>query len=296
MVTLKICVTGGSGFIGKSLVNRLISANHQVTVLDIIEPDDKRLDFRKIDLTNHEKTEEVLKGFDVVYHMAGGTLVSTMKNPIMSLNSTLMGTANVLDACITNRIKKLIYASSASVYTGFAEDTLVDESMISHPFKTELFGGLKILAEKLVFEFTKKNDLDFVILRIGPVFGSDKRCSSIINDFVLHILNKQTFKIWGDGKRKLQSTDVEDVAKGCLLSINSSKEIYNIISPERYSILQMAEMLKEKYGLLYTFDTSKPSGQIYPHISSEKAVKMLGWDHIPFSSSIDNIVKILKAN
>lgn len=294
MVSLKICVTGGSGFIGKSLVNALISANHEVTVFDVIEPNDKNLDFKKIDLTNREKTEDVLKGFDIVYHMAGGTLVSTMKNPIVSLNSTLIGTANVLSASIKNNIGKIIYASSASVYNGFPEEQVVDETMISHPFDTELFGGFKILGEKLVFEFTKKSNLDYVILRIGPVFGADKRCSSIINDFVSHMLNKQTFEIWGDGKRKLQSTDVEDVAKGCLLSINSSKEIFNIISPERYSILQIAEMLKEQHRLSYTFDSTKPSGQIYPHISSEKSVKMLNWSHTPFSNSIDNMIKVLK--
>ena len=288
---MKICVTGGSGFIGSSLVNSLVSSNYEVTVLDIFEPENKELDFNKIDLTNQEKTDEVLQGFDVVYHMAGGTLVSTMKNPIVSLNSTLIGTANVLHACIKNKIDKIIYASSASVYNGFPEDKLVDETMISHPFKTELFGGFKILGEKLVFEFTQKNELDYVILRIGPVFGADKRCSSIINDFISHVLNKQTFTIWGDGKRKLQSTDVEDVAKGCLLSISSSKEIYNIISPERYSILEIAKMLKEKHGLSFTFDPNKPSGQIYPNISSEKATRMLNWKQTPFSASLDHIIE-----
>ena len=132
---------------------------------------------------------------------------------------------------------------------------------------------------------------DYDVLRIGPVFGADKRCSSIINDLITHILNKQDFKIWGDGKRKLQPTDVEDVSAGCLLSINSSKEIYNIISPERYSIQQIAEILKEQYGLSYSFDSSKPSGQIYPHISSEKAEKMLNWNKTPFSTSIKLIIE-----
>tara|TARA_B110001454_G_C12714830_1_gene432201 strand:- start:1775 stop:2656 length:882 start_codon:yes stop_codon:yes gene_type:complete len=293
---MKICVTGGSGFIGKSLVNALISANHEVTVLDIIESDNKNVNFKKIDLTNHEKTVDVVKGYDIIYHMAGGTLVSTIKNPIVSLNSTLMGTANILSASIKNNIGKIIYASSASVYNGFPEEQLVDETMISHPFNTELFGGFKILGEKLVLEFTKKNELDYTILRIGPVFGADKRCSSIINDFILHILNNQTFEIWGDGKRKLQSTDVEDVARGCVLSINSSKEIFNIISPERYSILQIAEILKEKHGLSYTFDPTKPKGQIYPHISSGKSEKMLNWSHTPFLNSINNMIQILKSS
>jgi len=294
VVNLKICVTGGSGFIGKSVVKSLISANYEVTVVDIIEPEDKNIDFKKIDLTNLEKTEEGLKGFDVIYHMAGGTLVSTMKNPIVSLDSTLMGTANVLSASIKNNIEKIIYASSASVYNGFPEEKLVNETMISHPFNTELFGGYKILGEKLIFEFTKKSNLDYVILRIGPVFGSDKRCSSIINDFISFALNKQTFEIWGDGKRKLQSTDVEDVANACTLSINSSKEIFNIISPERYSILQIAEMLKEKYELSYTFDKTKPKGQIYPHISAEKSKNMLNCDYTLFSDSLENMIKNLK--
>ena len=148
-------------------------------------------------------------------------------------------------------------------------------------------GGIRTVEASM----QENTELDYVVLRLGPVFGIDHTCTSVICDLVNSIMKKQAFEIWGNGQRKLQPTYVEDIAMGCLLSLKCSNEIFNIISPERYSIVQIAKMLKEQFSLEYYTDKTKPDGQKYPNISANKAINTLKWKNTPLISAIKEIVE-----
>lgn len=295
MVKLRVCVTGGAGLIGQPIVRRLVAAGHDVSIMDIKQCSIPGADSIICDLTSYEQVESTVRNFDVVVHLAGSVLDSTRKNPPVAINVSLVGTANLLQSCIKNKIHKVVYASSASIYNGISENAIVDESVISHPFHTELLGTVKMMGERLIYEYAKNWNLQYVVLRIGPVFDASERCTSIICDFIKAGLRKRTFSIWGSGQRLLQPTDVEDVAEGCLLSINSVNKIYNVISPDRYSILQIAQIMKEKFGFDYSLDPDKPDGQTYPYISSKKISEDLKWRHTPLVLALERIVTNYKS-
>lgn len=270
-------------------MKKLLSAGHAVTVFDIVRDEVPGAEFRTADLTNYDQTEQALRGSDVVYHLAGSVLESTKKNPPLAIDVSLVGTANILQACYKLGIKKILYASSASVYHGIPEDKTVDETVVAHPFDTELFGAVKILGERLVYEYARSKGLEYVILRIGPVFGEGDRCTSIICDLVKEGIRGKSFGIWGDGRRLLQPTDIDDIAEGCSISLDSKDEVYNVISSERYSILEIAEIVRQRHGFSYHLETDKPNGQTYPYISPLKLMS-LGWTATPLTQSIDKLV------
>jgi nucleoside-diphosphate-sugar epimerase len=287
---MKICVTGGAGLIGQPVVKKLVQAGHKVTILDIVQCNIPGCTYVLTDITNYKDMEAALKGQDMVFHIAGSVLESTRKNPPVAMDISIVGTANVLQACIKNNIGKIVFASSASIYHGIAESRTVDESMISHPFEAELLGTVKMLCEKLIYEYTTNARLSYVILRIGPVFGASERCTSIICDFIKAGTKKQIFSIWGDGRRLLQPTYVEDVAEGFLFAMDSKNEIYNLISPDRYSIREIAQLFRENFGFDYKLEPDRPGGQTYPYISSRK-LQNTGWKHTSFIDAVSRIIE-----
>lgn len=287
---MKICVTGGAGLIGQPVVKKLVKAGHRVSVLDIVKCDLQGSEFVLTDITNCQDVEKELKGYDVVVHIAGSVLESTRKNPPSAMDVSVVGTANILQACVKNNIDKVIFASSASIYHGIAESTPVDESVISHPFEAELFGTVKMLCEKLIYEYAKSSGISYVVLRIGPVFGAHERCTSIVCDFIKAVKAGQIFSIWGDGRRLLQPTYVDDIAEGFLAAMDSKNEVYNVISPDRYSILEMAGLFKEHYGLEYRLEPDRPGGQTYPYISPAR-LQRKGWQHTPFLEAVGKIIQ-----
>ena len=108
---MKIAVTGGSGFIGTTLVKKLTDMGHKVVIVDIVEPETKSdIDVKITDIVDFQQTKAALKGVDVVYHLVGMVVNTTRKNPYKAILLHSQGTANVIEACRANNIKKMLYA------------------------------------------------------------------------------------------------------------------------------------------------------------------------------------------
>lgn|GEM_PF-1861858 len=291
---MKVAVTGGSGFIGTRLVKKLIDVGHKVVVIDLIEPETKSdVNVRITDLMDFQQTKAALKGVDVVYHLAGMVVNTTRKNPYKAVLLHSEGTVNVIEACRTNDIKKMFYASTFYVYDGISEKMLVNEETPLDILNMELFGSTKLLGEAIIKDYSRKYGLEYVIFRFGSAYGTG-RCSNVILTFIDLGLKGEPIEVWGQGKRRNQYTFVDDIAEGCLLAMDRTNETYNLISPEETSTGELAELLKKKYGFEVVYNTIQKEGPSMPYMSSRKAILELGWKTTPLEKSIDQIMSGIK--
>ena len=291
----KILITGGTGFIGTELTKAL-KKNHEVVAVgrDIknIKNPVSGVKYVECDIRNPVEVKKIVGGMDYVYHLAALLDESLHKNLLFDVNAE--GTLNVLEACVRNGVQKVVYASSFYVYDGLPNNITVDEKSRSTIFNAEMFGVVKLMGERLIEEYNRKFGLNYVILRYGPVYGPHERCSCVIYEFIKEGLKGNPIVIWGRGKRKNQYTYVNDIVDGSVKALNISDETFNLISPERLSIREIAQLLHEKYGFKVTFDTEKPEGPSMPYISPEKAIKRLGWKPLTLKEGIDRTIKALQ--
>jgi UDP-glucose 4-epimerase len=281
-----IGVTGGSGFIGSRLIKKLIEKNYEVVNIDIVPPNNNKINFIKADITDLNQIKNALKNIDLLFHFAGSTVEKSRKKTYESFILDVLGTLNVLEACKVNGVNKIIFASSFYVYDGLDPKMVVNEITPLEPRNMELFGASKLMCESLIFDYSRKYQLKYVILRIGPVYGWGN-CTSVIKTFIEAALSGQPIEVWGKGERKNQYTFIEDVVEGCILAMNKDNEVYNLISPEYVSIKEIAQILKDKYGFEVVFNPIQKEGPSMPYISPLKAMTELKWNYTPLEKGIE---------
>ena len=291
---MRICITGGLGFIGSYIVRELIRQGYKTVILDIRHgeiPEGAELIIT--DVTDFEQVLHAINEVkpDVVYHLAGTILNIARKNTYLAVRLDVLGTANVLEACIRCGVSKVLYASSFYVYDGISSDRQVTEQDHGDIFVMEMFGVAKLIGERLVHEYASRHGLKYVILRYGPVYGPHERCSCVIYEFIKEGLAGKPIVVWGKGKRKNQYTYVEDIARGCVKALPFENETFNLISPQRVSIREIATILSQKYGFKVVYDLSKNEGPSMPYISPRKAINRLNWKPIELKEGIDRTIE-----
>ena len=293
---MKIAVTGGAGFIGSRLVEKLTRKGHTTSVIDIITPENNGgFSFKKTDITDLEATKRAIAGNEVVYHLAGAVLDGVRRSPYAGTELNVSGTLNVLEACRTSDVKKIIFASTFYVYDGIDPTVIVDENTPLNSNRMELFGASKLIGENLVRTYCQKYGLQFVILRFGSAYGSGN-CSNIVKVFLESGMNGKPAVVWGRGHRWNQYTFVDDIADGCVLSLEGKNEIFNLISLEQTTIKELASLAKELTNLETKFDLSKKDGTSMPYMSSEKARVKLNWRPIALRDGIQRTIDEMRAH
>jgi len=296
---MKIAVVGGSGFIGKQLVRSLCHEGHEVKILDI------RADERDVpsgatisqcDIGNYDEARNAIRGSEAVFHLVGTVLNAARKNPHLAVELDCIGLANVLEACVKEKVSKVMYASSFYVYDGLSADIAVSEKDQPGILSAEMFGAVKMMGEKLVYEYSRIHKLEYVVLRFGPAYGPDPRCTSVIYDFLKAGLQGLPLVVWGSGSRKNQYTYVNDIATASTSALRYSNEVFNIISPQQLSLRDTAEALSRDHGFKAQYDLSKPEGPSLPYISASKAIKELAWKPTTLSEGVDETIKAIQSH
>ena len=294
---MRVAVTGGLGFIGSCIVEKLLKHGHSVLVIDIrTGKAPEGAEVRLADVTNFDQMVQLLDDIDVIYHLANTTLSIARRQPRLTVDLDILGTTNVLEACVINDVEKIIYASSFYVYDGLPCNLQVDENWHSDIFKTEMFGVAKLVCERLILEYNRLYGLRYVILRYGSVYGLGDRCTSVIFEFVKAGIRGDPLVIWGSGERKNQYTYIEDIAEGSVRALSFENEIFNLISPEYVRIRQVAKLLSEKYGFKVTYDLSKQEGPFMPYISPKKAVDKLRSNPATLKEGIEKLILGINLN
>lgn len=247
---MNILVTGGAGFIGRYLVEHL--NNNHITIYDNLSNSDmekisflisRGVNFIKGDILDFEKLVESSKNVDVLVHLAAKLDVAeSVMNPKDTININLNGTINVLKCCIQNKIKKIIFASSAAVYGD--HENIISEKSVTVPLSP--YGKSKIDAEIQIRKFADEFGFGAIILRLFNIYGKGQndQYAGVISKFLKNISENKPLIIYGDGNQSRDFVSVYDVIKAIECSISSGNSgTYNIASGKSISINELAEMI-----------------------------------------------------
>lgn len=274
---MRICVTGGSGFIGKAVAKELKEASYDVSILDIVTPGNhlKGVPFIKADITDFSSLKNALKDFEVVYHIAGLFAETANSDPYQAALINYMGTANVLESCRLNGIEKIIFASTFLIYDG--KDGHVDEDTPIDPRGLSIFASSKLFAEELIKSFSKKYGIKYVILRYGSVFGPGGG-TNVIRTFIEQAFRRENISVWGEGKRARQFVCVNDSAKGSRLALSQDNDTFNLAGSRLISNREVLEKIRDIIpSIKYSFELDKKERVDTYVISIKKAQEKMGW-------------------
>ncbi len=265
----KVLVTGGTGLIGREIVNILCANNAEVTVvsLDKININNQAKHLFG-DLTEYSFCKEVTKGMDYVFHVAGikGSVDVTIENPASFFVPLLMFNTNVLEACRINNVKKAVYTSSIGAY-GPAEIFIEGQNEEDPPM--DMYPGwAKRMAEMQIKAYkTQYNLNNFSIVRPCNVYGPgdnfDPKNAMVIPTLMQRIYNRENpVVVWGDGSAIRDFAFSKDVAEGVIQAMyyGTNSSYVNLGSGKGYSIKELVSTLNEFIDFNYEFDTSKSSG------------------------------------
>jgi len=253
----KILVTGGAGFIGSNLVNRLVKQNHDVKIIDNftrgkmsnISHLKNKIKIIKGDIRNIKTIKECVKDVDYIFHEAACVSVSeSIKYPMMINDVNINGTLNILIAARDSNIKKVIYASTCAVY-GNVKKIPIKEDSNTDPLS--IYALTKFFGEEYCKIFYKLYGINIVILRYFNVYGPKQSYNSspytaVIPNFITKMLNGEQPTIYGDGEQARDFVFIEDIVDANILAMNVKKingEVFNIGSGTSTTINELVKKI-----------------------------------------------------
>ena len=258
---MKYLVTGGAGFIGSNIVAELVARGEKVRVLDNFStgrrenllPFLDKIELIEGDLTDLETTREAVERMDFVLHQGAlPSIPRSVEHPIGSNNANVSGTLNLLVASKDAKVKRIVYASSSSVYGNSSKLPKV-ETMNPSPLSP--YAVSKLTGEYYCQVFYRIYRLETVILRYFNVFGINQdpnsTYSAVIPKFVSYMLRKKSPIIFGDGLQSRDFTFVSNVVKANLMATQSDSavgEIINIASGQSYTLLDVIAKINSLSG------------------------------------------------
>lgn len=279
-----VVVTGGSGFIGTHVAERLGTANN-VSIIDTREPSENRFNFIKGTVLNPDEMTRAMEDCDVVVHLAGVVGVErTESNPISTLDVNIQGTRNILEACRANGVAKIIFASSSEIY-GQAFRLPVKESVQPKPISA--YGLSKLVGEEYIRSFSALYGMRYTILRLFNVYGPGQSSDFVIPRFVSSALRGEPITIHGDGTQIRSFCHVRDVSNSVLLATDKGDDQILNIGNDRQpvTINELAETIvsiaHSKSSLVHTpiwHSGRKRQREVFRRIPDiAKASRILGY-------------------
>lgn len=279
---MKVLVTGGSGFIGSHVVDKLRDKGVEVRVFDMVMPNYRKdIEFYQGSLLSLDDVRMALNGIEAVFHLAAVADVKyVFQEPHYAESINVRGTINVLEALRLNGfIKRVIYGSTTWVYSE-AEGNRVDELTSLHA-PTHLYTATKLAGEYYCQAYSKLYGLEATILRYGIPYGPRARDGAVVPIFVKKALSGEPLTIAGDGSQFRKFVYVEDLAEGNVLALQSvaKNKIYNLDGTEKVTIKEIAESIHDIIGgVKIEYVPARPGDFSGKEVSSERAKSELGWE------------------
>jgi len=291
---MKIFVTGGAGFIGSNLVDKLISRGDTVTVYDNLSSGKKeflkhhlnneKFNFVKADLMNLPKLKEAIKDHDVVFHIAANPFVRLGERQTkLDLEQGPIATYNLLEAMRINDVKKIVFSSSSVVYAETPPIAIPENYGPTLPIS--LYGAGKLGAEGLISAFCGTFGFQAWIYRFANVVGI-RGTHGVIVDFIDKLkINSKELEILGDGKQQKPYLHVFDIVSGMLHGFEHSNDqlnLFNLSCESDTTVTRIADLVVEEMGLKdvkYNFTGGKRgwAGDVPRFQLDASKIKKLGW-------------------
>lgn len=310
---MKILITGGAGFIGSSLADSLLAEGNDIVVVDNFNDyyayeikeanvkhnlDNPHYHLYKIDLTDKNALKNVFaeNNFDTVVHLAGRAGVRpSIERPEDYVESNILATIHILELMKDFNVKKLVFASSSSVYGNCKAQIFSEDLKVTEPISQ--YAATKSACEQFCYTYHKLYNMNIVCLRFFTVYGPRQRPDLAIHKFTDLISKHQPIPVFGDGTTKRDYTYIDDIISGVKAAITYNKTPYEIINlggGEPVSLSQMIKTIETTLGEKAIIDR-KPmqKGDVDKTVSDiSKAQRLLGYN--PQTRFSDGIAKFIK--
>jgi UDP-glucose 4-epimerase len=281
---MRVLVTGGSGFIGSHVVDKLRARGHTPVIYDLrpspwhLDPDDP-VDTVLGSITDREALERALHSCDAVAHLAAVADVNDVHaSPEDAERVNARGTVTVLEAARRAGVKRIVYASTIWVYSDCEPDEVDEETLLPPP--SHLYTSTKLAGELYCKAYQELYGIDYTILRFGIPYGPRAREAAVIPAFVNKALAGDPLTLAGDGLQSRKFVYVEDLADGVARGLDdvAVNRVYNLASDETVTIKQIAETVRDLMGdVEITYTPARPGDFGGKIVSSERVRQELGW-------------------
>jgi len=253
-------ITGGAGFIGSSLADRLLELGHKIVVIDNFDPyyeratkerniknsiNNKNYVFIEGDIRNTDLVKKIIDEhkIDKVFHIAARAGVRfSVKDPYSYHDLNVNGTLSLLKACIATKVKRIVFASSSSVY-GIQKNLPITEEHSTNPISP--YGASKLASESFCNSFSHVFNTPIVSLRYFSVYGPRQRPDMAIHMFTKAILNGEAIIVYGDGSQTRDFTYISDVVDATIKAMESDTVgVFNIGSGSRITVNELVNTLE----------------------------------------------------
>lgn len=307
MKNLTVLVIGGTGFIGSNLVISLQKLGYHVIVFSRGHPSAlgkvSGVEYVVGNISNHGEIDEVLDKVDYVFHFASSTNPKSSENDLVfDITSNLVSSIHIMEACVKNNIKKLIYCSSGGTVYGAHEKMPLSEDASCEPISS--YGLVKYGIENYLKYFNHKYNLDYEVLRLSNPYGVGQSYASnqgIIAIFINKILNDDEIQVFGNGSIVRDYIYIDDFNSLCikLLTTEKKNNIINVGSGKGSSISNIIEnienSLNKKAKIKYLPERKFDVPEIYLDIT--KAKDLYNWEpKIDLQVGIQKTIEWIKAN
>ncbi len=279
---MRVMVTGGSGFIGSHVVDKLLDAGHEVRLFDLAPSpyrSPEEVDFRAGDITDPAALLAAAEGCEAIVHLAAVADVNhVIADPAKAQVVNSEGTLNVLEAARQAGVKRVLYGSTIWAYSDCPERSVDEETRPEPP--SHLYTATKLAGEHYCKSYSELYDLEFTILRFGIPYGPRARDATVLAAFCAKAENGERLTVAGDGSQSRRFVFVEDLADGVVSALRpeAANRIYNLTGDEDTTILQIAEAVRDHVadsGIVHTPGRKGDLGS--KEVSSERAQRELGW-------------------
>lgn len=258
---MKFLVTGGAGFIGSNIAEELLKRGHRVRIIDNfstgkiehIKPFLNRIELVRGDIEKEKDLKKALRGIDYVFHEAAiRSVPRSVDDPMSTNDANITGTLKLLMQARAAKVKRVVYASSSSVY---GDNKTLPQRVGLAPSPISPYAVSKLAAENYCQVFAKTFGLETVSLRYFNVFGPrqdpDSKYAAVIPKFIEWAFNDEPLQVHGDGKQSRDFTYIANVVEANIraaLTPGVSGEVFNVACNESYSVLDIARSIEKVTG------------------------------------------------